>query len=73
VNTHKNARLTFEGRKLLVERIAVMGLMPAAEVAGTAWLPAFLNYYNARRPHSALAYKPPASRLGGNNLLQLNS
>ena len=34
VNSHKNARLTFEGRKLLVERIAVMGLMPAAEAAG---------------------------------------
>ena len=39
----------------------------------TAWLPAFLTYYNARRPHSALGYRPPASRLGGNNLLQLNS
>jgi transposase InsO family protein len=39
----------------------------------TAWLPAFLAYYNTRRPHSALRYKPPASRLGGNNLLQLNS
>jgi transposase InsO family protein len=39
----------------------------------TDWLPAFLAYYNARRPHSALGYKPPASRLGGNNLLQLNS
>lgn len=39
----------------------------------TAWLPAFLAYYNSRRPHSALDYKPPASRLGGNNLLQLNS
>lgn len=38
----------------------------------TAWLPAFLSYYNARRPHSALGYKPPASRLGGYNLLQLN-
>ncbi len=38
----------------------------------TAWLPAFMGYYNARRPHSALGYKPPASRLGGNNLLQLN-
>jgi transposase InsO family protein len=38
-----------------------------------AWLPAFLAYYNARRPHSALGHKPPASRLGGNNLLQLNS
>ena len=39
----------------------------------TAWLPAFLAYYNTRRPHSALGYRPPASRLGGNNLLQLNS
>lgn len=39
----------------------------------TSWLPAFLSYYNSRRPHSALGYKPPASRLGGNNLLQLNS
>ena len=38
-----------------------------------AWLPAFLAYYNARRPHSALGYKPPASRLGQTNLLQLNS
>jgi transposase InsO family protein len=38
-----------------------------------AWLPAFLSYYNARRPHSALGYRPPASRLGGNNLLQLNT
>ena len=36
-------------------------------------LPSFLNYYNARRPHSALGFKPPASRLGGNNLLQLNT
>ena len=34
VNTHKNARLTFEGRKLLVQRIAAMGLTPAAEAAG---------------------------------------
>ena len=34
MNSHKNARLTFEGRKLLIERIAVMGLMPAAEAAG---------------------------------------
>lgn len=39
----------------------------------TAWLPAFVTYYNTRRPHSALGYKPPASRLSGNNLLQLNS
>lgn len=39
----------------------------------TAWLPAFLAYYNARRPHSALGHKPPASRLGGKNLLQLNT
>lgn len=39
----------------------------------TTWLPAFLAYYNARRPHSALGYKSPASRLGGNNLLQINT
>lgn len=39
----------------------------------TAWLPAFLAYYNARRPHSALGYRPPASRLSGNNLLKLNT
>lgn len=39
----------------------------------TSWLPAFLAYYNSRRPHAALGYKPPASRLGGNNLLQLNT
>ena len=36
----------------------------------TDWLPAFLGYYHARRPHSALAFKPPAPRLGGNNLLK---
>ena len=39
----------------------------------TNWLPAFLSYYNSRRPHSALGYKPPASRLGGINLLQLDN
>jgi transposase InsO family protein len=39
----------------------------------TSWLPAFLAYYNTRRPHSALGYKPPASRIAGNNLLQLNT
>jgi transposase InsO family protein len=39
----------------------------------TSWWHAFLAYYNSRQPHSALGYKPPASRLGRNNLLQLNS
>lgn len=39
----------------------------------TEWLPAFLSYYNARRPHSALGYKSPVSRLGENNLLQINT
>ena len=38
----------------------------------TSWLPAFLDYYNNRRAHSALAYRPPVSRLGGNNLLTIN-
>ncbi len=39
----------------------------------TALLPAFVNFYNARRPHSARGFKPSASRLGRNNLLQLDS
>lgn len=39
----------------------------------TSRLPAFLDYYNHRRAHSALGYRPPASRLGGNNLLTINS
>jgi transposase InsO family protein len=39
----------------------------------TAWLPAFLDYYNQRRAHSALGFRPPASRLGGNNLSSVNS
>ena len=39
----------------------------------TAWLCAFLDYYNNRRAHSALGYRPPASRLGGNNLLTINT
>ncbi len=38
----------------------------------TEWLPVFLDYYNNRRAHSALGYRPPASRLGGNNLLTIN-
>jgi len=39
----------------------------------TSWLPAFLDYYNNRRAHSALAYRPPVSKLGGNNLLTINN
>jgi transposase InsO family protein len=38
----------------------------------TSWLRVFLDYYNNRRAHSALGYRPPASRLGGNNLLTIN-
>jgi transposase InsO family protein len=29
-------------------------------------LPAWVDYYNNQRPHSALGHKPPASRLHGN-------
>lgn len=36
-----------------------------------AWLPSLLTYYNARRPHSALGFQSPSSRIAGNNLLQL--
>lgn len=39
----------------------------------TSWLPVFLDYYNNRRAHSAIGYRPPASRLDGNNLLTINS
>ena len=39
----------------------------------TSWLPVFLDYYNNRREHSALGYRPPASRLAGNNLLTINT
>ena len=34
MNSHKNARTTYEGRELLIERIAVMGLNRAAQAAG---------------------------------------
>ena len=39
----------------------------------TAWLSSFLSYCNARGSHSASEYKPPASRLAGNNLLQFDN
>jgi transposase InsO family protein len=39
----------------------------------TSWLHPFLDYHNNRRAHSALVYRPPASRLGRNNLLTTNS
>lgn len=35
-----------------------------------AALPAWLDFYNRRRPHGALNHKPPATRLSGNNLLR---
>jgi transposase len=50
MNSHKNARTTFEGRKLLIERIAVMGLSPAASAAGVSertarkWLGRFAQH-----------------------------
>lgn len=49
------------------------GRIWAHSLERTTWLPSFLAYYNARRPHSALNYLPPVSRLAGNNLLQLNT
>lgn len=34
MNIHKNARTTLQGRKLLIERIDIYGLMSAAEAVG---------------------------------------
>lgn len=34
MNSHKNARMTFAGRKLLIERIGEVGLTAAAQAAG---------------------------------------
>jgi transposase InsO family protein len=36
-------------------------------------LAAWLDFYNHRRPHGALGRHPPASRIGGNNLLGSNN
>ena len=33
----------------------------------------WLTHYNLQRPHSALGYRPPISRIGMNNVLQLNT
>lgn len=38
-----------------------------------SWLAAFLDYYNNRRADSAIGCSLPASRLGANNLLTINS
>jgi hypothetical protein len=64
-----------QSRALHPELPARVGLWPRMEQQRGAhrWLPSFLAYYNARRPHSALGYQAPASRIYGNNLLQLNS
>ena len=34
MNSHKNAMTTYPGRKLLIERIGAIGMMPAAAAAG---------------------------------------
>ena len=36
MNSHKNARTTLQGRKLLIDRIAAFGLTPAASAAGVS-------------------------------------
>jgi transposase InsO family protein len=42
---------------------------PARALALQRWL----THYNLQRPHSALGYRPPISRIGMNNVLQLNT
>ena len=39
----------------------------------TKALQPWLSHYNLRRTHSALGHRPPISRIGMNNLLQLNT
>lgn len=39
----------------------------------TQALQPWLSHYNLRRTHSALGHRPPISRIGMNNLLQLNT
>jgi transposase InsO family protein len=39
----------------------------------TRALQPWLSHYNLRRTHSALGHRPPISRIGMNNLLQLNN
>ena len=36
MNSHKNARLTLQGRKLLIQRITTMGLSSAATACGVS-------------------------------------
>ena len=52
MNTHKNARLTFEGRKLLIQRIALLGLKAAASA----------SVIDARTSHPP---ESPANRITG--------
>ena len=70
MNVHKNARLTLEGRKLLLERIAVMGLAPAAEAAGVSlrtarkWLRRYEEQGVEGSGRSQLAPAPHAQHRG---------
>jgi hypothetical protein len=37
MSSYENARFTFEGRKVLIERIAFIGLILAAQASDGAW------------------------------------
>ena len=52
MNSHKNARTTYAGRKLLIERIQTLGLLAAAEAAGISTRTArkWLRRYEALGP-----------------------
>ena len=45
------------------------GRIYASSRERTAALPAWIDFYNRRRPHGAAGHKPPITRLNGNNLL----
>lgn len=60
MNSHKNARTPLQGRKLLIERIGTLGLVPAALAAGISertarkWAPTIPGRWHSRPCRSQL-------------------
>jgi hypothetical protein len=70
----ESAAHQWQGRAVHPDLPARAGLRPdLCKQPRVPGLPACLTDDSARKPHSALGYKPPACRPGGKYLLQLNS